>query len=218
MKWSGEIRHTLNEMDQIICTYIQLWLGLNSFSVGGNEMISMPTGILPAIRQIKDFEKGLQTSSDWIVLLETRLSQLKSLVEYAKRANKTVLIHFDLIQGLSADDYGMEYLIREIKPDGILSTRGNMIKLAKKHNLLAIQRMFLLDSVALEQNLKLSEQFQPDCIEVLPGLMPDIIQRIHKKTKIPIIAGGLITTKQEAKVALNAGAIAISTSNHELWG
>src|SRR5690625_693079 len=112
----------------------------------------------------------------------------------------------------------MEFLIREVNPDGILSTRGNIIGLAKKNNVLAIQRMFLLDSVALEQNLKLSERFKPDCIEVLPGLMPDIIQRIHRNTNIPVIAGGLITTKQEVLLALGAGAIAISTSNKKLWG
>ncbi len=180
-------------------------------------MVDVPTGILPAIRDMKDFEKGLQTSSDWIVFLETRLSQLNSLVEYSKRANKKVLIHFDLIQGLKADEYGMEFLIREVKPDGILSTRGNIIRLAKKHKLIAIQRMFLLDSVALEQNLKLSERFKPDCIELLPGLMPNIINKIHKNTKIPVIAGGLITNKQEVTSALNAGAIAISTSNKDLW-
>lgn len=166
---------------------------------------------------MKDFEKGLETSNDWIVLLETRLSQLKSLVDYAKRAHKKVLIHFDLIQGLHADEYGMEFLVHEVKPDGILSTRGNIIKLARKHQLIAIQRMFLLDSIALEQNLKLSERFKPDCIELLPGLMPHIISFIHKRTKIPIIAGGLITCQDEVDQAMDAGAIAISTSNKELW-
>ena len=179
--------------------------------------MDVPSGILPAIRKMRDFEKGLQTSSDWIVLLETRLSQLKSLVEHSKRANKKVLIHFDLIQGLKADEYGMEFLIREVKPDGILSTRGNIIRLAKKHKLLAIQRMFLLDSVALEQNLKLSESLQPHCIEVLPGLMPDIINEIHKSTSIPVIAGGLISTTEEVSAAFEAGAIAISTSHTDLW-
>ena len=179
--------------------------------------MDVPTGILPAIRKMKNFEKGLETSHEWIVFLETRLAQLKSLVEYAKRGNKKTLVHFDLIQGLKSDEYGMEFLIREIKPDGILSTRGNVIGLAKKNKLLAIQRMFLLDSSALEQNLKLSERFQPDCIEVLPGLMPQIINKIHKQTSIPVIAGGLITTKGEIYSALEAGAIAVSTSNTDLW-
>lgn len=179
--------------------------------------MDIPHGILPAIRKMKDFEKGLETSHAWIILLETRLSQIKSLVEHAKRAGKKVLVHFDLIQGLRADEYGMEYLIREVKPDGILSTRGNVIGLAKKHNLLAIQRMFLLDSVALQQNLKLSERFKPDGIEVLPGLIPNIVAQIHERVSIPIITGGLISTKEEVEQAFEAGAVAISTSNVDLW-
>src|SRR5699024_1491728 len=131
---------------------------------------------------MKDFERALENPHSFIVLLETRLAQLKSLVHYAKRANKKVLIHFDLIQGLKADEYGMEFLVREVKPDGILSTRGNVITLAKKHHVLAIQRMFLLDSLALEHNLKLIERTRPDCIEVLPGLIPDIISHIKEQT------------------------------------
>ncbi|HLS60975.1 MAG TPA: glycerol-3-phosphate responsive antiterminator [Virgibacillus sp.] len=179
--------------------------------------MNLPTGVLPAIRRMKDFEKGIVTSHKWVVFLETRLSQIKSLVEYSRRENKKVLIHFDLIQGLKSDEYGMEFLIREVNPDGILSTRGNIIGLAKKNNVLAIQRMFLLDSVALEQNLKLSERFRPDCIEVLPGVMPHVIEDIYQRTNIPIIAGGLINKQEEVDAALEAGAIAVSTSNIDLW-
>ncbi|WP_100010466.1 glycerol-3-phosphate responsive antiterminator [Lentibacillus sediminis] len=173
--------------------------------------------VLPAVRSMKDFDKALEADQEMIVLLETRLTQLKSMVAYLKRAGKKALIHVDLIQGLKADEYGLEYLLREVKPDGILSTRGNVIKLAKKQKLLAIQRMFLLDSAALEQNVKLIERIQPDCVEVLPGLMPRVIRQIHDETGLPIIAGGLIRTEEEAHAALNAGAVAVSTSKRELW-
>ena len=180
-------------------------------------ILNVPTGILPAVRKMKDFDKALETNQDSIVILESRLAQLKSLVAYVKRANKQVLVHFDLIQGLKSDEYGMEFLIREAKPDGVLSTRGNIIQLAKKQKLLAIQRMFLLDSLALDQNLKLISRFQPDCIEVLPGLMPSVIHQIYEQTKLPVIAGGLITTKEEVQAAFDAGAIAVSTSKTSLW-
>ena len=179
--------------------------------------MNVPKGILPAIRKMKDFDKAMETDFETIVFLETRISQLKSLVEYAKRADKQVLVHFDLIQGLKADEYGMEFLLREIKPDGILSTRGSVIKLAKKKGLLAIQRVFLLDQLALDHNLNLVERVRPDAIEVLPGLMPSIIRKIYNQTKLPIIAGGLITSREEVEAALEAGAVAISTSNKELW-
>ncbi|HLR60856.1 MAG TPA: glycerol-3-phosphate responsive antiterminator [Lentibacillus sp.] len=176
-----------------------------------------PLGIIPAIRNMKDFEKALDSDHSAIVFLETRLAQLKSLIEYSRRADKRVLVHFDLIQGLKTDEYGMEFLVRHIKPDGIISTRGKIIKLAKKHELLAIQRMFLLDSMAVEHNLKLIEQFQPDCIELLPGLIPDIIQQVNERTGVPVIAGGLVRNQIEVSSALDAGAVAVSTSNTELW-
>ncbi|SET10374.1 glycerol uptake operon antiterminator [Oceanobacillus limi] len=177
----------------------------------------IPTGIIPAIRNMKDFDEVLETSHKAIVLLETRLAQLKDMVAYAKRKNKKVFLHFDLIQGLKADDYGMEFLIREVKPDGILSTRGKVIGLAKKHNLLAIQRLFLLDSSALDNNLTLIRKSKPDCIEVLPGIIPRMIEKVHQDSGLPIIAGGLIKEETDVTAALEAGAVAITTSDKTLW-
>lgn len=176
-----------------------------------------PTGIMPAIRQLRDFEKALASEHTWIVLLETRLAQLKQLVDYAKRENKKVLIHLDLIQGLKADEYGVEYVAREIKPEGIISTRGTVIESAKKHNLLAIQRLFLLDSLSLDSNVKLTGRSKADYIEVLPGTMPEVIRHIQTQTDIPIIAGGLLTSHRDIAQALEAGSIAVSTSSTELW-
>ncbi|ASN04753.1 glycerol-3-phosphate responsive antiterminator [Virgibacillus necropolis] len=179
--------------------------------------MNLPSGILPAVRTMKDFDKALVAKSETMVLLETRLSQLKNLVEYAHRSDKKIIIHFDLIQGLKTDEYGMEYILREIKPDGIISTRGNVIGLAKKQQILAIQRIFLLDSLAIEHNRALIERIKPDCIEVLPGLIPRFIKTFSQKTYTPIIAGGLITERKEVDEALEAGAIAVSTSKTDLW-
>lgn len=179
--------------------------------------MNLPSGVLPAVRVMKNFEKALETDHGIIVLLETRLSQLKNLVNYIHRADKQVIIHFDLIQGLKTDEYGMEYILREIKPDGIISTRGNVIGLAKKQGILAIQRVFLLDSLALEHNHTLIERVKPDCIEVLPGVLPSYTKRLSKMTDVPVIAGGLITDQTDVDAAMQAGAIAVSTSKTELW-
>jgi glycerol uptake operon antiterminator len=177
----------------------------------------MLSGVLPAVRRMKDFEKGLRTSSDWIIILESRLAQIRSLVDYCKRENKQVLVHFDLIKGLRSDEYGLEFIIHEVKPDGIISTRGNVIEIAKKHDLLTVQRVFLLDSLALEQNIRQIERFQPDYIEMLPGLMPSVIKKIKENTDIPIILGGLVTERHDIDLAFNSGAVAVSTSQTDLW-
>lgn len=176
-----------------------------------------PRGVIPAVRQMKDFEKAFKTKHQWIILLDTRLGQLKSMVDYAKRNDKKVLVHIDLVQGLKADEYGVEFLVQEVKPDGILSTRGSVIEAVKKHRLLAIQRLFLLDRLSFDSNVKLSGNTKADYIELLPGTMPNIIKEIQTKTDIPIIAGGLITNKSEITAAMEAGAVAVSTSDPSLW-
>ncbi|UFT98614.1 glycerol-3-phosphate responsive antiterminator [Radiobacillus kanasensis] len=176
------------------------------------------SGVLPAIKHAKDFEKVLKSKKQkYMVFLESRLSQIPNLVRYAKRENKKVLIHADLIQGLKADEYGIEFLIRDVKVDGIISTRGNVIGLAKKHNLLAIQRLFVLDSHALEHNLKIINNVKPDYIEVLPGLIPKIIREVNESTNLPVIAGGLIRTEEDVENAMDGGAKAVTTSNSSLW-
>ncbi|WP_152655218.1 glycerol-3-phosphate responsive antiterminator [Oceanobacillus sp. CFH 90083] len=179
--------------------------------------MQLPAGVLPAVRRMKDFEKALESDHPYIVILESRLVQLKSMIDYSHRADKKVLIHFDLIQGLKADEYGVEFLYREMKPDGIISTRGNVISAAKKHQLLAVQRVFLLDSVALEHSMKLMERLQPDYIELLPGLLPEKIKQIKEDYDVPLIAGGFIEEENQVNQALEAGAVAVTTSDRELW-
>ena len=47
--------------------------------------------------------------------------------------------------------------------------------------------------------------------------MPNTIVDIKKRTNIPIVAGGLITSKDEVMAAINSGALAISSSNYYVW-
>ncbi|SHM99791.1 glycerol-3-phosphate responsive antiterminator [Gracilibacillus kekensis] len=174
-------------------------------------------GVLPAVRKIKDFEKILKSDHPLIIILETRVAQLPQIVSYARKFQKKIFVHADLINGLKVDQYGMEFLIRHVKVDGIISTRANVIAMAKKSNIVAIQRLFAIDSSALEKNIELIKKTKPDYIEVLPGIIPSVINDIAEQTGIPVIAGGLIKTEADIEQALNSGAIAITTSNENLY-
>ncbi|WP_096439923.1 glycerol-3-phosphate responsive antiterminator [Alteribacter populi] len=173
--------------------------------------------LFPAIRQLKDFDWVLDSPYETIILLESHVGQLRSLVRTAKQANKKLFIHADLVHGLKSDDYGADFLCQDIKIDGLISTRKNMVLKAKKQGISAIQRMFLLDSLALETSFHKIEQTGPDYIEVLPGVVPHMIREIADRTQVPIIAGGLIRTVDDFKTALQAGASAVTTSNKDIW-
>ena len=57
---------------------------------------------------------------------------------------------------------------------------------------------------------------KPDIMEIMPGTMGKIIKRFSGG-KIPLIAGGLVETRQEVTSALSLGALAVSTGKEELW-
>lgn len=166
---------------------------------------------------MKDFEAFLRSPYEVGVLLELHLSQLKSVFHYARQCEKKLLLHADLIQGLSHDEYAAEYLCQEYKPYGLISTRGSVIIKAKQKKVVAIQRIFLLDSHALEKSYQLIEKTMPDFIEVMPGAIPHVIQEVKARTGLPILAGGLVRTLEDVERALAAGATAITTSNKALW-
>jgi glycerol uptake operon antiterminator len=173
--------------------------------------------ILPAIRKIKDLEKLLKSPFEYIVLLDSHIGQLKNIVDLTKSHDKKLLLHVDLVEGLKNDEHAAEFLCQSIQPAGLISTRANVIGKAKQNGLLAIQRVFLLDSGALEKSYSLLERTQPDFIEVLPGVIPHIIAEVRERVGIPIFAGGLIRTVDDVEQALNAGATAVTTSQSELW-
>ena len=71
--------------------------------------------------------------------------------------------------------------------------------------------------MAFENIRQQQHMVRPDFIEVLPGVMPRVIKRICASVRTPIIAGGLITDKEDVMAALSAGAIAVSSTNHQVW-
>lgn len=173
--------------------------------------------VLPAVSKIKDVESVIASPLQHMVLLGGHIGQLKSVVDLAKAHNKQVFLHADLIDGLKNDEYAADFLCQTIQPAGIISTRASVVMRTKQRGLIAIQRMFLIDSDAMERSYRMIEKSSPDFIEVLPGIIPEAIQEVKQQTGIPVIAGGLIKTHQHIHKALDAGATAITTSRKELW-
>ena len=177
----------------------------------------MKQRILPAASTMKDFEKFLHSDFKTGVILDIHLGQIKHITRMAKMADKQLIYHVDLINGLKNDEYGTQYLCQEFKPYGVISTKSGVIQEAKKHNAIAVQRIFMIDSHALERSYKTIKKSQPDYIEVLPGALPNMIREVAGIIQLPIIAGGLIRTVEEAEEALKAGSVSITSSKRELW-
>ena len=174
----------------------------------------------PVIASVKDDQglaAALESDVPVIFLLYGDVLTVGELTRRAHEAGKVVFVHLDLVDGLAAREVSVDYIARNTVADGVLSTKAGLCRRAKDLGLIAIQRFFLLDSMALK-NIEHPPTHDPsDLIEVLPGLMPKMIRRIIGITGKPVIAGGLISDKEDVTGALGAGAVAVSTTNPAVW-
>lgn len=173
--------------------------------------------ILPAVRKIKDLEHLLQSSYEYVVMLDSHIGQLHSLIELARRHSKKILLHVDLVQGLKSDEFAADFLCQQLRPAGLISTRSQVVQQAKKHKLIGIQRLFLLDTESLNKSYALIERTKPDYIEVLPGIVPSLVREVRETTGVSVLAGGFVRTVEEVENVLAAGATSVTTSNRDLW-
>lgn len=180
-------------------------------------MISKFPNILPAISNFKNLKLFISSEHPICILMDFQLAELEEIVLELKQHKKRVFIHIDLIKGLSSDEFGAIYLIQKLHVDGLISIKPSVITLAKKRNVVSIQRIFLKDTISLNKSLALIEKTEPDFLEILPALSNGVLDRIVNETNALVICGGLIQTKEEIQSCLDHGAVSVTTSNTELW-
>jgi glycerol uptake operon antiterminator len=173
--------------------------------------------IIAAVRDGENLEVALQSPVAVIFLLNASLSNLKTRVRQIRDSRKTVFVHLEMVAGLSKDQAALEFLQAEIEPDGIITTKPNLIHVAKNLGLLTVQRLFILDSLSIQTGIKMLQGNHPDLMEIMPGIIPKVIPEIKEHIQIPIIAGGMVGAKEEIIELLKAGAVAVSTSREALW-
>ncbi len=174
--------------------------------------------IIAGVKDISNLDDAIKSNCDIVFLLCGNIFNLKEITQKIKDSGKLVFIHVDLVEGFSKDATALNYINKEIKPDGIISTKNSQLKVAKTLGLLTVQRIFIIDSLSIETAIKASQIIEPDAIEILPGIMPRITKQLSSSLDVPVIVGGLISEEDEIKNALSSGALGVSTSCKNLWG
>lgn len=173
--------------------------------------------VIPAISNHQDLKKFLSLPMAYGILMNFQLAQLPELVSMMRENKKKVLIHSELIKGLTADEFGAIYLIQVLKVDGIISSKPKVIEICKKRKVIGIFRFFLKDSLSLEQSLEIMRKLNPEYVEILPASSYEILPRIHRELNAHVLMGGLIATKTDIEHCIKAGAIAVTSSKIDLW-
>ena len=172
--------------------------------------------IIAAVRDQDGFSAALESPPELIFLLKCNILDIGSYISRAHQGGKKLFVHVDLAEGIGKDEMGVAYLA-SLGIDGVISTRTGIIKAAKEAGLLCVQRFFMIDSRSVDTAAESLLQSRADMVELMPGVACKAISKMKKRTRVPIIAGGLVDEKSEIIAALSAGASAISTGNKALW-
>jgi glycerol uptake operon antiterminator len=133
-----------------------------------------------------------------------------------ERSRPQIYVNVDLVGGIASDASGLRFLSRRV--EGIISTHRHVIELAKASGLITIQRLFAIDSGAVERGLKLIRRAQPRFVEILPAsAYCEIAEQYSEVVDVPVLAGGLLKRREDAATILEAGAVGVSTSDQRLW-
>jgi len=170
--------------------------------------------VIAAVGEDK-WEEALASPAQVLFHLSAELTTIRERIRQAHEAGKLLLIHIDLAEGIGKDRVGIRYLA-SCGVDGIISTKAQLIRCAKEQGLLTVQRFFALDSKGMESIDEMLRITNPHLMEIMPGVIGKAIRRFSQG-RVPVIAGGLVQTKQEVTEALSCGATAVSTGQKSLW-
>jgi len=172
--------------------------------------------IVAAVKDEEDLEAALKSELKVIFVLFGNILNIKAISEKIYNSKKIGIIHIDLVEGLSSNEYALKFLKENTSFQGIISIKPQVLRNAKKLGFIVIQRVFMIDSLAKE-NIKNHLVKECDAVEILPGLLFKVIKEISSTLDKPLISGGLISEKVDVIETLKSGATCISTTKKDIW-
>ncbi len=172
--------------------------------------------VIPALKSQQQVEQCTASPCEVAFLLCGDILNIADIIAQLHKAGKKAVVHADLVNGLAQREIAADFLHR-CGADGVISTRPHLVRRGHELGMLAVLRVFAIDSKAVNNLKSEVETGSPDMIEVLPGAIPRVIARVCRDIKLPLIAGGLLEDKTDVLSALRAGAMCVSTSDGTLW-
>ncbi|WP_080872633.1 glycerol-3-phosphate responsive antiterminator [Oceanobacillus timonensis] len=174
--------------------------------------------IIPSIVDLKQLSLALKLDLEYILLSDTHIGNLKSLVEICHQSNKKVIVNIDLVGGLNPDNVGIKLLKQQFKVDVVIGRGTSKINLAKSVGLTTVQHIILEDSLSLKSSLKFIEDSKTDMVELRPAYYGiKYIDKFKEIRDVPYILSGFLDSKEMIEQAKESGFYGATTSASELW-
>ncbi|MGQ7790308.1 glycerol-3-phosphate responsive antiterminator [Shigella flexneri] len=173
--------------------------------------------MIAAVKDNASLQLAIDSECQFISVLYGNICTISNIVKKIKNAGKYAFIHVDLLEGASNKEVVIQFLKLVTEADGIISTKASMLKAARAEVfsvfitcLLLIRFRFTTLISKLRNRIRI-------VLRSLPGCMPKVLGWVTEKIRQPLIAGGLVCDEEDARNAINAGVVALSTTNTGVW-
>lgn len=190
---------------------------------GGGQMdflknVMLEKKIGATIRRVEDLNEAIHHPNiGTIFLLGSDINRLPPIIKRVHAANKVLLVHLDMLEGVGKDKAGMHLLAR-MGLRGVVTTKPNLVRFGIAEGMVVIQRVFALDSESVKTGIRMASTVKPNAVEILPAIVPHfVVEDMKKALGLPVLGGGLLRTEEDVKLALSKGIDGISTSLSHLW-
>lgn len=173
--------------------------------------------VIAAVHHRDQLARAAASDCGAVFILGGDILDIADWVGLLRGAGKQAYVHLDLLEGVGRDAAGVRFVARVAAPDGVISTKAALLRMAQDEGLTTIHRLFLLDSASFSTGVKMVASSKADLVEVMPALVPKGIARMRELIGRPVIAGGMVVDAADVRSALSAGARAVSTSHEPLW-
>ena len=173
--------------------------------------------VVAAIKDEQGLKQCLESEIGIVFVLYGDICNITDIVARIKEAGKKAIVHVDLVGGLATKEIALDFMDKYVHPDGIISMKSNLISHANELGFLTIQRFYIMDVLTyrnVEKHIRLAG---PDVVEFMPAGLTKAMGYLMEDVDKPIVASGLVLDKQDIMEALKIGAVAVSTTNKDLW-
>lgn len=174
--------------------------------------------IIAAVHSFEDAAVAAESPCAVVFLLGGKLFDVKEMVSRLQQKGKIVFVHLDLAEGIARDANGVQILAEIVRPDGVITTKNNLVRTIREYGMLAALRCFIMDGQSYQKAIQVSGNVSPDFVELMPCILPpSLIESFCRETGAAVVAGGLVRSAVDANQVFSAGARGISTSDRSLW-
>ena len=99
--------------------------------------------VIAAARDLEGLAHCCQYESGIVFILFGDVCTISEIIDQVKSAGKLAFVHMDLVNGLSSREISVDFIRKETRADGIISTKQPQIRRAKELGLYILCTVFL---------------------------------------------------------------------------